>query len=558
MATRPLNQMAFDQACNASVVDIISLDFSEKLPFRLKLAMVQAAIKRGVHFEISYSHIIAGGHARRQILSEAKRLGEWTRGKNMIISGSATSLNEVRGPRDVANLSTVLLGLTMERAKAAISGNCRSLVANALRKKDCYFKEAIRIERILPEEKMNSQGDWFKEWNDWDPISSGENDLPSLDDMTKLFSAASKHSKNQNAVDFTSSINGMAPNASIFSCTYKHQLVSSDGNHPSDEVEQHNNVSMVAKYVPNTTNQETKPCSNENGMAINVFDNPSWTAMSISDDLSLKGSGPTDVSGAGMINISSMGDEDVAITDYVDAVSIFKETSRNVNNSLDCSFVGSRDQISIVYNDTIITAEEHYLDKVEIEEKTSSLGDEQLNGCPDKMEVHEQLLVPIEASTSKDPNKMGGQEQSTVRLETSISDDAKVKIKKDNQQDSALVTASTSVILSDCSAKLEMQAQEHIFSKRNNSKGFVTKTKDKKKRASTAEIPEVYVVSENLSTSMKEAQCHANKHLDKSGKQSRLRRRSHHRGYLLTARNLFKPMHFKKEAGGLRRMRKFL
>lgn len=582
--------MAFDQACNVSEVDIISLDFSQKLPFRLKLAMVQAAIKRGVHFEISYSHIIAGDHARRQILSEAKRLGEWTRGKNLIISGSAASFNEVRGPCDVANLSTIFLGLTMERAKAAVSGNCRSLVANALRKKDCYFKEAIRIERIIPEEKIDSQGDWFKEWSDWDPISSGENDLPSLDDMTKLFSAASKHSKSQNAVDFTSIINGIAPNASIFSCTYKNKLDSADGNHPSDEAEQHNHgdhassaenvTAMVAKFAPNLTNEETKPCSGENGMAIDVFESPSWTAMLISDGLSLKGSGPTDARGVGMFNTPSMGHEDVELTDQVEAGSIFTQTPRNVHNPLDFSFVDPRDQISMVNNDTIATGvEEHYSEKMDVKEKNSSSDNVPVNGYPDKMEVHERLLVTIEASSSEYANKMGGKEQLIVPLETSISDEARVKIYQENQLDSASGAASTIVILSGSSAKLEMQARENISSK---TKGFVTKTQGKEKHGSTAEILESDVLSEDLSTSMKESRHFsseidsslnkmegqkiqrpvkaggvADRHLHTSGNR-RLRRRSHHRGYLLTARNLCKPFVFKKKTSRFRRKLKFL
>lgn len=51
-------------------------------------------------------------------------LVDWTRGKNLIFSSAAPSVNELRGPYDVANLSS-LLGLSMERAKAAISKNCR-------------------------------------------------------------------------------------------------------------------------------------------------------------------------------------------------------------------------------------------------------------------------------------------------------------------------------------------------------------------------------------------------------------------------------------------------
>jgi len=55
-------------------------------------------------------------------------LVDWTRGKNLFISSSASGINDIRGPYDVANLSSFLLGLSKERAKAAISGNCRSSI----------------------------------------------------------------------------------------------------------------------------------------------------------------------------------------------------------------------------------------------------------------------------------------------------------------------------------------------------------------------------------------------------------------------------------------------
>ena len=51
-------------------------------------------------------------------------LVDWTRGKNLIISSAAPTVFELRGPYDVANLSS-LLGMSMEQAKAALSKNCR-------------------------------------------------------------------------------------------------------------------------------------------------------------------------------------------------------------------------------------------------------------------------------------------------------------------------------------------------------------------------------------------------------------------------------------------------
>ncbi|KAK8959118.1 hypothetical protein KSP40_PGU003570 [Platanthera guangdongensis] len=583
--------MAFDQTCKASEVDIISLDFSQKLPFRLKLPMVQAAIKRGVHFEISYSHLISDGHARRQILSEAKMLGEWTRGKNLIISGSATSLNEVRGPHDVANLSTVLLGLSMERAKAAISKNCRSLVANALRKKDCYFKEAIKIERILPEENMVSQGNWFNDWNDWEPISSGVNDLPSLDDMAKIFSAASTSSKSLNAVDFTSSINGMAPNVPLFSCANsKIELDLSFGHHTSNDVE-HNNVDrvfteasmMVSKSVPNAANEDRNPCSYENYIAIDHFQNPSCNRTPMLDGhLSLTNLVVADVCGTGIIKTSNMGMENIEIIDQVDAGFVFTETQKDVADLLDCSFVGTRDQIP--GNGTKITVEEHYLGEMSESEKLSS-GDGHVSGNPDMMEVHEQLALPLEYSTSKDLEEMGGQEQSTVQFGTSISQDYGVKVELENQQESTSAAQSTSVNLLDGSAELEMQVHTSNLCKRNDLYGFETKTEGNKP-ISTAKNPEAGALSEDPSPATKEEQCFlsenntlestviemegkgikqsvtsggfSNHHHRTSRKHRGVRGRSHYAGFLLSVKNFCKPVFFKKKTGRLRRRNMFL
>ncbi|KAE8038959.1 hypothetical protein FH972_011418 [Carpinus fangiana] len=206
VAVRPLNQAIFDQACEKLEADIIAIDFSERLPFRLKLPMVKAAIKRGVYFELTYSDLIVDVQTRRQMISNAKLLVDWTRGKNLIFSSGAPSVNELRGPYDVANLS-LLLGISMERAKVAISKNCRTLVANALRKKQ-FHKEAIRVEVIPSGVSLDSNkplsGDWFK----WDPISSGEGDLL-LEDMAKSFSVSSKESKTVKALDFASVIDSM-------------------------------------------------------------------------------------------------------------------------------------------------------------------------------------------------------------------------------------------------------------------------------------------------------------------------------------------------------------
>ncbi|KAG8089330.1 hypothetical protein GUJ93_ZPchr0011g27685 [Zizania palustris] len=127
VAARPLTQAAFDHLCQAAFdhLDIVSIDFSHKLPFRLKLPMLKLALQRGLYFEIAYSPLITDPTSRRQLITQAKLLVDWTKGKNLIISSAAHTAAEIRGPYDVANLCAYLLGLSTHRAKAAISINCR-------------------------------------------------------------------------------------------------------------------------------------------------------------------------------------------------------------------------------------------------------------------------------------------------------------------------------------------------------------------------------------------------------------------------------------------------
>ncbi|TKY48468.1 Ribonuclease P protein subunit p30 [Spatholobus suberectus] len=206
VAVKPSNQIAFDLACERMEVDIISIDFSAKLPFRLKQPMVKAATQRGVCFEVTYSGFFADIQIRRQLISTAKLLMDWTRGQNIVFSSAAPTVNELRGPCDVANLLS-LFGLSKERANAAISKNCRILLANSLRKKR-FYKEAIRVEILSSDAASHSKEDRHQELLKWDPISSGEGDIL-LDDTEKSSLAYCKESKTAKAIDFVSVVNSL-------------------------------------------------------------------------------------------------------------------------------------------------------------------------------------------------------------------------------------------------------------------------------------------------------------------------------------------------------------
>ena len=55
---------------------------------------------------------------------DRKVLINYPRGQNIIVSGAALRVNELRGPNDVSNMST-FFGLSMEHSQAPVSKNCR-------------------------------------------------------------------------------------------------------------------------------------------------------------------------------------------------------------------------------------------------------------------------------------------------------------------------------------------------------------------------------------------------------------------------------------------------
>ncbi|MED6158344.1 hypothetical protein PIB30_031974 [Stylosanthes scabra] len=206
LAIKPSNQVTFDMACQKSDVDIITIDFSKKLPFKIKSNMVKVAAERGVCFEVSYSGLLTDTDVRRPWIHGAKYLMEWARRRNVIISSAAPSVNDLRGPCDVANLLS-LLGLSKERAKDAISKISRNLLVKALRKRR-FYKSAIRVERLSLNAKSNSEEALREELLKWDPLSS-EGDIP-LNDWAKCFSSSSlKASKKAKSIDFASLVDSM-------------------------------------------------------------------------------------------------------------------------------------------------------------------------------------------------------------------------------------------------------------------------------------------------------------------------------------------------------------
>ncbi|XP_038045954.1 ribonuclease P protein subunit p30-like [Patiria miniata] len=146
LAVQPTTEKMFHMACTKLEIDIVCVDMTEKLPFYFKRVAINAAIERGLYFEIPYAPAIRDSTMRKNVLSNAMALITLCRGKNVIITSQATKPLEIRGPHDVANLG-LLFGLSEQEAKNAVSTNCRAVLYHAATRRNT-IKSVMSLQQI--------------------------------------------------------------------------------------------------------------------------------------------------------------------------------------------------------------------------------------------------------------------------------------------------------------------------------------------------------------------------------------------------------------------------
>lgn len=60
VAVQPTNEKIFHECCTTLDLDIITFDLSQKLDYKLKKTPLQAAITRGIYFELNISAALSG------------------------------------------------------------------------------------------------------------------------------------------------------------------------------------------------------------------------------------------------------------------------------------------------------------------------------------------------------------------------------------------------------------------------------------------------------------------------------------------------------------------
>ncbi len=159
VATSPQTQQTFKFCCrDCAGIDIITIDSEQRLPYVLNRTDIDAAIKRGIHFEVTYSGSIRDASHRRYFVSNAMALVRATRGRNIIISSGADSAHILRSPYDALNLG-VLVGLTFTQARACVSTNCERVLEHA--KKRSLHRGYIEVVKI-DDDKLDQENSWMR------------------------------------------------------------------------------------------------------------------------------------------------------------------------------------------------------------------------------------------------------------------------------------------------------------------------------------------------------------------------------------------------------------
>uniref|UniRef100_A0A8C5RF93 Ribonuclease P protein subunit p30 n=1 Tax=Laticauda laticaudata TaxID=8630 RepID=A0A8C5RF93_LATLA len=164
-AVFPKNVKLFHVACTTLDVDLVCVEVTEKLPFFIKRPSVNAAIERGVYFELLYVPAIKDSTMRRYTISNAYNLLQICRGKNIVLSSGAEKPIQLRGPYDVANIGW-LFGLSGSNGKAAVSTNTRAVLLHGeARKTACGVVYTVKKPQ-LPEEEEEEVDDEDEEEED--------------------------------------------------------------------------------------------------------------------------------------------------------------------------------------------------------------------------------------------------------------------------------------------------------------------------------------------------------------------------------------------------------
>lgn len=144
VAAQPQSERGFTFACTSMPIDIITIDLTKRLSYRMKPDTIKTAIQRGICFEILCAPLLRETGTRRQQIANAQTMSQATRGKRILFGSGARSIADLRGPHDLMNLAT-FLGLSEKEARASITSTAKSVIDHARKRQKYRGTLSIRV-----------------------------------------------------------------------------------------------------------------------------------------------------------------------------------------------------------------------------------------------------------------------------------------------------------------------------------------------------------------------------------------------------------------------------
>lgn len=165
IAVLPVSEKGLLMACSSLDIDVLTFEYSRRLPAFLKHKSIGAAVSRGVKLEVVYSKLF--GEGRAQFMSNTMNVLRASRGRNIVISSGAVRPLDCRGFKDVYNCLE-LLGFKRNMEQQCLDKAGRVLLSGRLRLRS--YKQTISVGEDVVDEtagmKRNvreiSNGDVFK------------------------------------------------------------------------------------------------------------------------------------------------------------------------------------------------------------------------------------------------------------------------------------------------------------------------------------------------------------------------------------------------------------
>jgi ribonuclease P/MRP protein subunit RPP1 len=109
VALQPTDERTLRGACcDSDCVDLVALDLTQRLPFAFKFSTLSVALARDIFFEIDVAPLLsptADAHTRGNVLAQAVSLVRVTKGRNIVLTCSASTRAELRLASDIINVA---------------------------------------------------------------------------------------------------------------------------------------------------------------------------------------------------------------------------------------------------------------------------------------------------------------------------------------------------------------------------------------------------------------------------------------------------------------------